>query len=170
MVGVNTVLADNPHLKANSRKKCLRKIILDSSLRTPLKARLFSGVPPSDCTIAVTAKASQRQKFLFMKKGINILVCPQHRGQIDLKWLFKELAKREITSILIEGGAHIIGSALREKLIDKMYIYIAPKIMGDQKALSSIVGLQTAKIGQVTRLQKIKVNKINEDILVTGYV
>ena len=171
LVGVNTVLADNPRLSAGGGRKNIQKIILDSSLRTPLKAKLFYGTRPSDCTIATTAKASKQRRSAFIKRGVNILVCPLRRGQIDLRWLFRELAKKGITSVLIEGGAHIVGSALQEKLIDKMYIYIAPKIMGDPKALSSVAGLKPAMIGQTARLHEIKVREIdNGDILITGYV
>src|SRR3989338_2554211 len=170
MVGVDTVLADNPRLSAGGGKRAIQKIVLDSSLRTPLSARLFSGGRRSDCTIATTARAPKTKRSAFIKKGINILMCPQRRGQIDLKWLLRELAKRGVTSVLMEGGAHVIGSALREKLVDKMYIYLAPKIMGDQKALSSIVGLKPARIGQAARLQNIKVKEIDGDILVTGHV
>ena len=87
-----------------------------------------------------------------------------------MRWLLKERARRESTSILVEGGAQVIGSALRDRLVDKMYIYIAPKIIGDQKALSSIVGLNTARIEQAARLRELTVQHIDKDILITGYV
>ena len=170
MVGVNTVLADDPRLSAGGRSRVLQKIVLDSSLRTPLTAKLFSDGRCSDCTIATTVKASQKRRSVFIKKGVNVLICPQRRGQVDLKWLFKELAKNGIASVLIEGGAHVIGSALREKLVDKMYVYIAPKILGDLQALSSVVGLKPLTIGQAVRLHDIKVKDIGGDILVIGYV
>ena len=170
MVGVNTVLKDNPRLDGSSPKKRLHKIVLDTSLRTPAGARIFAGGRPRDCTLAVTSAASKKKQSSFLKKGVNIVVCPQRGGMVDLKWLLKELARREITSVLIEGGAHVIGSALRDKVIDKMYVYIAPVIMGDQKALSSIAGLKTVNIGQVIRLRNIQTRRLEKEILVTGYV
>jgi diaminohydroxyphosphoribosylaminopyrimidine deaminase/5-amino-6-(5-phosphoribosylamino)uracil reductase len=170
LVGINTVLKDNPRLNGNRKNKKLKKVILDSTLKIPLRARLFSGVQPADCIIATTAKASDRKKAALCKLGVPVIVCPQRGGWVDLKWLFKELAKREITSILVEGGAHTIGSALRERLVDKMFIYIAPKIFGDQKALSSVVGIKAVHVGKAIQLKKAMYQNIGDDILVQGYM
>jgi len=170
LVGINTVLKDNPRLNGSKRSKKMKKIILDSSLQISPKARLFSDVRPSDCIIATTKKASNRKMNALCKKGITVIVCPQRSGQLDIKWLFKELTKREITSILMEGGAHVIGSALKQKLVDKIYIYMAPKIFGDQKALSSIVGINTGNVNKTIQLKKMTFQTIGKDILVQGYI
>ena len=170
LVGINTVLKDNPRLDRNRKKRKVKKIILDSSLKISLKARLFSGVQPSDCIIATTAKALDRKKAAFLKRGINVIVCPARGGLIDLKWLFKKLAKHGIMSILMEGGAHVIGSALKEGLIDKMYIYIAPKIFGDQKALNSVVGINAAHINRTIQLKRVTYQSVGTDLLVQGYI
>ncbi len=168
-VGIKTVLKDNPGLNG-VRKKNLKKIILDSSLQIPLKAKLFAGVNPSHCIVATTPKADLKKLKTLQARGINVLICPQRQGHIHLEWLFRELAKREIASILIEGGAHVIGCALKENLVDKMHIYIAPKIIGDQKALSSVVGLNTLEIGKAVQLKNISMRKIGEDLFLEGYV
>ncbi len=170
LVGITTVQKDNPRLSASKKTKVLRKIILDSSLKISTEARLFSGTRPSDVFIVTTAEASDKKKAILLKKGVNVIVCPRRAGQIDLKWLFKELAKQKIMSILVEGGAHVIGSALKEKLVDKMYIYMAPKIFGDQKALSSVVGIDIKSVGKAVGLKKISIEKIGQDILIQGYV
>ena len=170
LVGINTVLKDDPKLNGSKSKRRLKKIILDPSLKIPLKARLFSGVRPFDCIVATTQRAFERKKKALINKGINVIVCPLHAGQIDLKWLFKELAKDSIMSILVEGGAHVIGSVLRHKLVDKMYIYIAPKIFGDQNALSSVVGFRMGTVNQSVKLKKMSFKTIGDDILVTGYI
>lgn len=170
LVGINTVLKDNPRLNGSTKTKGLKKIILDSSLKISPKARLFTGVKPSDVIIATTAKASLKKRENFLKEGIQVVVCPRRERKIDLKWLFKELAKQEIISILVEGGAHVIGSILKEKLADKMYCYIAPIIIGDQKALTSIVGVDTKKVNQAIALKNIILKKIGRDLLVQGYI
>lgn len=170
LVGINTVLKDDPRLSGRKKTRKLKKIILDPSLKISLKARLFTGIRPSDCIVATTAKASNRKKKTFHKKGVNVIVCPIRGGQIDLKWLFKELANEEIMSILVEGGARVIGSVLRDKLADKMYIYIAPRIFGDQGALSSVVGLRTRRVHQSVKLKRMAFKKIGDDVLITGYV
>lgn len=168
-VGVNTVLRDDPRLNGAEETKRLKKIILDSSLKTPLTARLFKGVRPADCMIAVTRKASPAKVKQFQKKGIRVIISAVKDGRVNLKWLLKALAKEEITSILMEGGAHVIGSALKEKLVDKLYIYVAPKIIGDQDALSSVVGINTVNVGKPIRLKNLASRAIGQDILLTGY-
>lgn len=170
LVGITTVLKDNPRLKGRCKTKKIKKIILDSTLKIPLKARLFSGIQPADCIIVTTSRASNRKVTVLRNKGINIMVCPMRAGRLDLRWLFKELAKREIASILIEGGPHVIGSALKARLIDKMYIYIAPKIFGDQNALSSVVGINTVNIDKTVQLKDLTFEKVDKDILIQGYI
>ena len=170
LVGVNTVLKDNPSLNGVNKQKRLKKIILDAMLKISLQAKIFKGTAPSDCIIATTNKASSSRIKSFQQKGACVIVCPSIAGRIRLKWLFKELAKREIISILIEGGAKVIGSALKEKLVDKMHIYFAPKIVGDQKALSSVDGLNISKINKTIQLNKLNIEFTDKDIFITGYV
>ncbi|OGX24629.1 MAG: riboflavin biosynthesis protein RibD [Omnitrophica WOR_2 bacterium RIFCSPHIGHO2_01_FULL_48_9] len=170
LVGIRTVLKDNPRLTAAARTKRIKKIILDSSLQIPKRARLFQGTDPADCFIATTGQAELSKINFFRKKGINVIVCPQRQGHIQLKWLFKELAKKGVTSILLEGGAHTLGCALKEKLVDKMHIYVAPKIFGDQKALSAVTGLRITDLARAIQLRNLEIRKIYEDIFIQGYV
>jgi len=171
LVGINTVLKDNPFLNAPEKKfKPIKKIIVDSTLRVPLDANIFKASQPLDIIIATTPKAKKARIHLLRQKGIEILICPQQRGKVRLKWLLKELARREIASLLIEGGGRIIGSALREKLVDKFLVFMAPKIMGDETALPSVMGLKTANVHEALRLHRIKVKRISDDILIEAYV
>ena len=170
LVGVNTVLKDDPGLNPGKKSKKLIKIVLDSDLKISPNARLFSKTAPNQCIIATTDKAPQRKIMALRGQGARVMICRTRSGRIDMPWLFKELANMEITSVLLEGGAHIIGSALRAKLVDKMYFYIAPKIFGDQNALSSIVGLRVQNVNKAIKLKKVSIKKLGEDVLVTGYV
>jgi diaminohydroxyphosphoribosylaminopyrimidine deaminase/5-amino-6-(5-phosphoribosylamino)uracil reductase len=168
LVGANTVLKDNPNL--NGQRKALKKIILDSSLRISAQAKLFKKTRAANCYIFTTKRASSANVGMFRKRGINVEIYPRATGRIPLRWVLKELAKKEITSILIEGGAQVIGSALKENLVDQMHIYMAPKIIGDQKALSAVDGLGIKKINQAIRLHHLIVKKIGQDIFLEGYV
>lgn len=170
LVGINTILKDNPGLNGSRKTKRIKKIILDSSLRIPLKAGIFYETEPSDCFVATTSKAPASKIKFLRNKGINVLVCPKKGKRIHLKWLYKELAKMGIMSILIEGGSLVIGSALREGLVDKMIFYIAPMIIGSQDALSSISSQSILNISKAVRLKDLSLSKINEEILITGYV
>ena len=168
LVGINTVLKDDPRL--NAPKKRLKKIVLDSSLQISLKARLFKETLPENCFIATTKSADKKKLLLLKKHGVNVIVCPVKNKYVDLKWLMKELAKREIAKILIEGGGKVIGSALKDKLVDKMLIFVAPTIMGEQNAISSIDGLKAARLKQAVGLRDLEVRSIGEDFLIEGYI
>ncbi|HLD69369.1 MAG TPA: bifunctional diaminohydroxyphosphoribosylaminopyrimidine deaminase/5-amino-6-(5-phosphoribosylamino)uracil reductase RibD [Candidatus Omnitrophota bacterium] len=173
LVGINTVLKDNPFLNAKKKIKPIKKIIVDSNLRLPLKANLFKNTNPSDIVVATTKTAPKNKFDQLRKKGVNLIVCPRVSGtekRIQLRFLFKELARREITSILIEGGGRVIGGALQEKLVDKFLIFVAPKIVGDQDALSSVRGLGINRINRLIKLRGLTVKRISEDILIEGYV
>lgn len=169
LVGINTVVKDDPRLNG-TKKRRLRKVVLDSALRITPKARLFSGTDPADCIIATTKRSPLRKRNALTARGIQVIVCPTIDGRIDLKWLMKKLAGQEITSVLIEGGAQVIGSALKQNVVDKMHIYIAPKILGDERALSSVTGNKPKTLRQAVRLKKVSYLPIGEDLMVTGYV
>jgi len=168
LVGINTVLKDNPRLNGSRKSKRLKKIVLDSTLKIQESAKLFHDTRPQDCYIVTTQKASQRKLKKLREKGVNVLVSP--KGSITFRWLLKELAKREIISILFEGGANVIGSALKEKVVDKAYIFIAPKIFGDANALDAVVGLKVTDVNKTFQLKKVKYKTINQDLMVSGYV
>jgi diaminohydroxyphosphoribosylaminopyrimidine deaminase/5-amino-6-(5-phosphoribosylamino)uracil reductase len=172
MVGINTVLADNPQLDPSPKKSNFRKIVVDSKLQTSLKSRLFEGTKASNVIIATTKKSSRSKREQFIKKGVQILLAPAKgkNAHVDLKWLMKELAKQEISNLLIEGGGRLIGRALKDGLVDKMMIYIAPKIVGDQGAISSIAGLNITKIGQALELKDMKLQKLGTDLLLEAHV
>ena len=170
MVGINTVVSDNPGLNASIKSKKLKKIILDSKLKISLTAKLFKNTKPEDIFIATTKSASKRKIKQLECKGINVVVCPDIEGKVKIKWLLKELARAEIASVLIEGGAKVVGSALKEKVIDKMHIFIAKKIIGDQKGLSSIDGLDVSRVNRAVQLKNVKVKDLGEDLFVDGEI
>ena len=158
MVGINTVVRDNPQLKTLPAKR-IKKIILDTHGRIPPRAKLFEGTLSEDV-------------FVFSANPVKIkaqvIKTPLVRGKIDLKWVLKFLGEREITSILIEGGSSVVGDALARNLVDKMMIYMAPKIMGE--GLQSVSGLKIKALGDVLHLKEMSFDKIGEDILIQGFL
>jgi diaminohydroxyphosphoribosylaminopyrimidine deaminase/5-amino-6-(5-phosphoribosylamino)uracil reductase len=168
MVGINTVLKDNPRLNSEP-KKAIKKVVLDSTLKTPLKAKLFEGTKPEDVLIVTTAKASPVRLKLLSKKA-QIIIAPSKGAHVDMVWTFKELARREIASVLIEGGSMVIGRALKNKLVDKYYFVIAPKIMGDEHALDSVRGFHLKTVHETLGLKNMTMEKLGEDILIGGHL
>ena len=165
-VGVNTVLKDDPVLNSVPAKH-LKKIIFDSDLKTPVHAKLFIGTRREDVLILTTQRASVHRIKLLGRKA-EIIIVPAKGGRVDLRRALKILAQREITAILIEGGAALVGAALKEGLVDKMMVYIAPRIMGE--GLDAVRGLRVRSLDRSVPLKDISVDRIGEDILIEGYL
>jgi len=170
MVGANTVRKDDPSLNAVPSSRPLKKIILDPNLSISPRARIFQGTLPENCILAVSQKASSSKVKKFKRRGNQVIVAPGRKDYIGLRWLMRELARQEIASVLIEGGSRVVGSALREGIVDKMQIYLAPKIMGDERALSSVMGLKTPHLDQAVRLKNMTFKNVGGNILLAGDV
>ena len=169
LVGINTILKDDSQLNAPGKKN-FKKIILDTTLKIALKARLLAGTSAANCIIATTKKHNKNKMKQLKDKGAEVIVCPLKDKGVDLKWLMRELARRSIGRVLIEGGSHVAGSALKAKVVDKIQIYLAPKILGDQNALSAISGLNVLLVDQAVQLKDVQITQFNSDILIEGYV
>ncbi len=168
MVGVNTVLRDNPMLDAWFSKKHPKKIIVDSELSISEKANIFSSQAP---VIIVTlpvepGQETENRKILSQKAAI--LEVKGKAGQINLKEMMKKLAKMGITSILVEGGGMLIGSLFDEGLVDKVLFFISPKIIGGKDAISSVMGRGRARIDNVIKVKDMRLRHFGEDILIEG--
>ncbi len=162
LVGINTVSLDDPQLEAPLKR--VKKVVVDSSLRLSEKAKLLDQVEPGQVIMAVTDKASFDKIRRLEKKGVCVILCPARDGRVDLKYLFKALAKKDIANLLIEGGAAVIGSALKAGLVDELNVYIAPVIIGDESARSSVVGMNILKVRQARHFHLTAVERIGEDL------
>ncbi len=165
MVGINTVIKDDPLLTSEPVKSNV-KVILDSSLKIKPTAKLFKNTTPAQ--VMIFTKVSAGAKLKTLAKKATIVSVPGNGKRVDLTWVMNYLGKHRIASVLIEGGATVIGDALDKKLVDQMMIYVAPKILGE--GLSSIQGLSVKKIAHAISLSDVNAQKIDQDILFTGYV
>ena len=169
LVGVETVLKDDPRLNAARADKRLKKVVMDSDLRTPLDAALFAP-DPADCLIATTERAAPDRVQALRAKGVTVLICPQRDRRVDWGWLMTQLAERQLTSVLIEGGGQVIGSALRERIVDQLLVFIAPLILGDIQATGSVTGLNALTLDQAVRLRPWQRQAIGTDLLIRADV
>ncbi len=170
MVGINTVLQDDPRLNPVPNKKRLKKIIVDSRLRIPEKARLWQGMRPGEVMVATTTQAANRKFKRLQERGAEILVAPANKDGVDLRWLLSQLAKRQLAHVLLEGGSSLLASALRQRLVDKLLVFIAPKIMGAQNAMAAFKGLSPRDLTQLVTLSSVEWKVLGPDFLLTGYV
>ncbi|MBL7054992.1 bifunctional diaminohydroxyphosphoribosylaminopyrimidine deaminase/5-amino-6-(5-phosphoribosylamino)uracil reductase RibD [Candidatus Woesearchaeota archaeon] len=167
MIGINTVIKDNPKLNPRLVKgNDPMKIVLDTELKMPMKCNLMQN--PSKLIIATTNKAPKKKISKFNQKGIDVVVLKSKRGLVDLKELMKELGKKEITSVMIEGGSELNGSAIKDKIANKILIFTAPKLVGN--GLGAIGNLGITKIDKAIKLKNTTMEKIGKDILIESYL
>ena len=169
LVGVNTVLVDNPKLTVRAVKKVKNpiRIVLDAHARTPLNADVLKN--GARTIIVVGPKAPQKKVRALEKKGAEILKVPAPSGLIDLKKLMKKLAAMYITSVLIEGGGEVNASFLEAGLVDKALFIIAPKIFGGRDAKTSVEGVGIKVPSSAKYLRNIQLERPDTDILISGY-
>ncbi|MBI5400156.1 bifunctional diaminohydroxyphosphoribosylaminopyrimidine deaminase/5-amino-6-(5-phosphoribosylamino)uracil reductase RibD [Candidatus Saganbacteria bacterium] len=169
LVGVNTVLVDNPKLTVRLVKKVKNpiRIVLDARARTSLTAAVIS--KEARTIIAVGSEAPASRIKALEKRGVEIIKLKEVHGLIDMKALMKMLGKMKITSVLLEGGGEVGASALSAGLPDKAYIYIAPKMFGGRQAKTPVEGLGVRSPAQAYRLHNMRVERLGEDLLVSGY-
>ena len=168
MAGVNTLLADNPHLTTRcsggkggvARKQPLR-VIVDGNGRTPLDSRVFS--EPGKTLLALGRKVRPEEKAAFAKAGAEVLESPTAEGAVDLEKLLKSLAEREITSVMVEGGGILLGSLFDRGLVDKV-------IAGGAGAKTAVAGDGVSEVAQSFHLERVRVGRLGDDLMVSGYV
>lgn len=164
MIGVNTVLRDNPRLDAWFSKKQPVKIIVDSKLSTPDTANIFTNGRAILVTIPVPQGQETENRRRLNEKSV-ILEVKEKNGQVNLKDMFKKLARMEITNVLVEGGGTLIGSLFDEGLVDRVMFFISPKIIGGTQAISSVMGKGVSRIDKAIKLGIPKVRRFGEDVL-----
>ncbi|MCL0107482.1 bifunctional diaminohydroxyphosphoribosylaminopyrimidine deaminase/5-amino-6-(5-phosphoribosylamino)uracil reductase RibD [Peptococcaceae bacterium] len=177
LVGINTVIADDPMLtvrlegKSKLRKPYISpvRIVLDSRCRISENAKIFDNL--SSQVIIATTNASSYDKIKRVeKKGAKVLVLNDENGKVDIGDLLKELGRLGITSILVEGGSQVHGAFLHKKLVDRIYWFISPMIIGGENAPSAVRGAGVERLSDALRLSKIEVKRFEEDICITGVV
>lgn len=175
MAGVNTLLADNPHLTTRcsggkggvARKQPLR-VIVDGNGRTPLDSRVFS--EPGETLLALGRKVSPEERAAFNKAGAEVLELTTAGGAVDLEKLLKSLGEREITSVIVEGGGILLGSLFDGGLVDKVIAFIAPIIIGGAEAKTAVAGDGVSEVAESFHLERVKVGRLGDDLIVSGYV
>ena len=166
MVGVDTVMADNPQLTVRHIKgRNPLRIIVDSTLRTPSGVEVLSGTLAKKTIIATTVEELATHRH-YLDSGATVLVCNAHEGRVDLRDLLEKLGKTGIQSILLEGGSRLAGDALVRGLIDECVFFYAPKIIGsDGFSPFAITGI--TDMSRSLAFTNLSVRHMGSDILVT---
>lgn len=207
MIGINTVIKDNPELTCrlkNGRNPV--RIIVDSNLRIPINSKVIlnnknsfnlkllkefnteienindflkednnlkirNNIVLKDITIIATTKKANKEKIKILEsKGVIVLITKEKENRVDLNDLMIKLGKLNIDSILLEGGSELNFSAIKERIVDKIICYIAPKIIGGSSSKTPIGGQGIEKISDVINIKDMSFKNIGEDIVVEGYI
>jgi diaminohydroxyphosphoribosylaminopyrimidine deaminase/5-amino-6-(5-phosphoribosylamino)uracil reductase len=168
MVGVGTVIADDPQLTARipGGKDPLR-VVVDSKLKAPLSAKLFH-LKSEATTLVATVSGDAVRIAGIRETGAEIVICQEKKGKVDLHDLLARLGAMHLQSVLLEGGSTLAGEALRQGLIDKVMLFYAPKMVGGEGP-GLFAGRGVARMEDAIRLRKITYNRFGEDLLIQGY-
>jgi diaminohydroxyphosphoribosylaminopyrimidine deaminase/5-amino-6-(5-phosphoribosylamino)uracil reductase len=171
LVGTGTVLQDDPRLTCRIEpKKKLLRVILDSELKTPLNAKVLKGI--SSTIIFVNQQSNPENKLSAYSriKFKNVEIIPVRSIRNLLSWddVLKELSRRNIASVLIEGGAQVASSALQAGIVDKIYLIYAPKILGQGVVFSNY--LKLGGLGSAIKLEDYNIIVCGKDFIVEGYI
>jgi len=172
LTGIGTVLADNPLLTdrsdaAQSRRRPLLRVVLDTHLRTPLSSQLILSAQ-DDLLILCGSTASQEKIAALEARGAEVKFIPDHAGRLSLPAILATLAQRDIISLLLECGSHLNGSFLRQNLVDKAVLIYAETELGDQ-AIPFAQGIPSPYLFEQT-LHRITRTTLGSDAFVTGYL
>ncbi|MCX7643003.1 MAG: bifunctional diaminohydroxyphosphoribosylaminopyrimidine deaminase/5-amino-6-(5-phosphoribosylamino)uracil reductase RibD [Armatimonadetes bacterium] len=173
LVGVGTVLADDPQLNVRLGTKRVKqpvRVVVDSQARTPPTAKIIRSAD-SPCIIAVTDSAPKERIEQLELAGAEVWkLPPSSDGRVDLLKLLKRLAERDIVSVLVEGGSELSGAFLKQRLIDRVIFFIAPLLIGGRDAVPAIGGEGFGKLSDAVRLCEVKLRRLGGDFVLVANV
>lgn len=173
LVGIRTVLADNPSLTARDAagrlRKPLRRIVLDSLARTPLDSAVVSD-DSAPLTTVVVSRAAPAQRVRALAARVNVLVAPTARGRINLRWLLAKLGAEGITRLLVEGGGEVNAAFLSAGLAQRVAFFYAPKILGGRDARPAVAGDGAKRLADLVPLRDVHWRRVGDDLLLTARV
>lgn len=170
LVGINTVLADDPLLtpRPGMDKKPVR-VVLDTNLKIPLDCRLLDTAPKTPVLVVTSEQAASKNPQSarqISQKGAELLTVPVKQGMCDLAFVLEQLSGRGISRLLVEGGPAVITSFLQANLADEVYIYIASKILGGKGDIE--ISQSMAKFTDGLDLHYVDIKKFGDDVRIKG--
>ena len=177
-VGVNTVLQDDPRLTVrdaagNPRARAARspvRVVFDSRLRIPVSARVLQGLEHAPTVVVTTKTANPRRVERLKKMGAVVLTLPPKGARVSLCRCLQALGTMEITTLLVEGGSELNAGFLREGLVNRVSLYVAPTLLGGRNATGLLGGLSPARLADAVAVSNLHLQSLGEDMLVTGDV
>jgi diaminohydroxyphosphoribosylaminopyrimidine deaminase/5-amino-6-(5-phosphoribosylamino)uracil reductase len=191
LVGVNTILADDPsltfraaessqrniqHSTFNAQPRMPRRIVLDALARTPLNAKVVSDAFAPSTTVVVSRRAPKR-RVAALARCVNVIVAPSaqspianRQSAIHLPWLLKKLGAENVTSLLVEGGGEVNASFLLSGFAQRITFFYAPKILGGRDSIRAVSGEGALNLSEMLPLDQVEWKKTGEDLMLTARV
>jgi diaminohydroxyphosphoribosylaminopyrimidine deaminase/5-amino-6-(5-phosphoribosylamino)uracil reductase len=184
LVGVNTVLSDDPsltvrqpgnfkgniqHPTSNAQHSKLRRIVLDSMARTPLDARVVSDEFLALTTVVVSKRAPKK-RVAALAERVDVVFAPSSNSKLDLRWLLKKLGSQNVTSLLVEGGGEVNASFLLGGFAHRIVFFYAPRILGGRASRPAVGGDGAAGWKDILNLEGIRWGRLGPDLVLTARV
>lgn len=173
MVGINTVIKDNPMLTTRLEQKDGNdpiRVIVDSKGIIPMDSKVLSKGSKAGVILATTSQIQEDKEKQLIDSGIRVIKTEGKDGRVDLQKLMQELYKLEIDSVLLEGGGTLNAAALESGIVDKVMFFIAPKILGGKDAITPVEGKGIQSMSEALKVKNVSFSKFGEDILLEGYL
>jgi len=170
IVGVDTVIKDNPKLTqrlGGRYKKQPLRVILDTHLRTPLNSEVIRD--GGKTLILVGEKVGDEKIAQYLPFGVMVKRCATKENMLDLSEVLKILGEAQIQSVLLEGGSRVMGSFVSQRLVDKFFIFLAPKLLAGEDGYPMIRGKGPRFIKDCVMLDKLEIKRLGKDLLISGY-
>jgi diaminohydroxyphosphoribosylaminopyrimidine deaminase/5-amino-6-(5-phosphoribosylamino)uracil reductase len=172
LVGIDTVLADDPQLTVRIRKKPPPRqpvrIVLDSHLRLSAESYLVKTARDIPLWLACVEDASRERELLLQAAGAVVIRLPVRDGRIDLLSLLEECGRRQVTSLLVEGGSHVLGTFVDQHLADACCFFYAPKVLGDADGIPMVQGGPRFAMTDALPVYDLRVRRFKEDVMLSG--
>jgi diaminohydroxyphosphoribosylaminopyrimidine deaminase/5-amino-6-(5-phosphoribosylamino)uracil reductase len=165
LVGANTVIRDDPELTVRHgvRGKQPWRVVVDARGRVSRKAKVFTDAHRGRTLVLTTSLATAVWRRYLLRMGINAIVLPHKSGRVDLRAALKALGKRDITSVLVEGGGELHGSLFDARLVDRVALFYAPIVIGGRGAVAAVAGEGVARVGKAVRLRDCRWRRVGKD-------
>jgi len=173
LVGIGTVLRDDPLLTTRlgiADQRDPIRVIVDNLARLPLRAKVVNRASTAPTILAVSRMAPRTKLEALQQEGIQVIVVESSPRRVSLDRLTEALGKRGILSVMIEGGAEINASALREGVVDKVLVFLAPILIGGKSTPTAVGGEGIETLSQALHLRDVRIERFDGDILVEGYI
>ena len=177
-VGAETVLKDDPQLtvrvsvgkRSSPGIRQPVRLVFDSRLRIPFGARVLQGIEQAPTFIATTNMAGHRKVERLRKMGVQVLVLPRKGTRVSLGKCLQALGNMGVTSMLVEGGGELNAGFLREGLVNRVHLYVAPALLGGQKTKGLLGGRSPRRLAETVPVSNLSIQSLGEDVFITGDV